>query len=275
MAFVNRPPPPHMNGGFDNAAPLLHLPLSAGGAGPRDGAANVLSVAAPQPQHPFVNAGGVMAGMGGAPGGVPPRGQNGSPQQNLLARLGILPNQQERKPSPKNMDGPMGGFDRAGMPNDLRMPMPQQHYGAGPPSALNRGAYGSPVDDRFEPAVGATMSNDGRYPLGQGQGGPSAASSNFGPSPVGGSNPAHNLAAKGSRLAKFFEKPRGAGDVSPASMHSSGMGSMDGSISGRGGIVTPPYQFENNNKNQGIPDLLALLQSSSLQGSQSQVSRIF
>jgi len=274
MAFMNRQPPPHMNGGFDNAAPLLHLPLSAGaGAGPRDGSGTVLSVAAPQPQQSAMNLGGSMAGMGGAPAGVQHRGQNGSPQQNLLARLGILPNQQERKASPKTMDGPVGGFDRPGVPNELRMPMPQQHYGSGPPSGLNRGAYGSPVDDRFEP-LSATMSNDGRFPLGQGQNG-SAASSNFGPSPVGGNNPAQNLSAKGSRLAKFFENSRGAGEdmISPASMHSSGMGSMDGSMSGRGGIVTPPYQqFENNNKNQVNPDLLALLQSTNLHGSQPQVS---
>jgi hypothetical protein len=60
--------------------------------------------------------------------------------------------------------------------------------------------------------------------------------------------------------------------ISPASMHSSGMGSMDGSMSGRGGVVTPPYQqFENNTKNQAMPDLLALLQSTNLHGPQSQV----
>ena len=265
--FVNRQPPPHMNGGYENNnAPLLHLPMSSGaGAGPRDGSMNVLSVAAPQPQQPTMNMGG-MTGMGGAPH----RGANESPQQNLLARLGILGNQ-ERKPSPKTMDGP-GGFERPGMGADLRMPMPQQHYGTGPPSALNRSAYASPVDERFEP-MSATLSNDGRF---GGQNG-STASSNFGPSPVGGNNPAQNMSAKsnrleGSRLAKFFDNPRGAGEdmVSPASMHSSGMGSMDGSMSGRGGIVTPPYQFDNN-KGQGMPDLLALLQSTGLHGAQSQV----
>ncbi|KIM32657.1 hypothetical protein M408DRAFT_6159 [Serendipita vermifera MAFF 305830] len=264
--FMNRQPPPHMNGGYEsnNAAPLLHLPMSSGpGAGPRDGSMNVLSVAAPQPQPSGIN----MAGMPGM-GGGPHRGTNESPQQNLLARLGILTNQ-ERKPSPKTMDGPGGGgFERPGMNTDLRMPMPQQNYGSGPPSAMSRSAYGSPVDERFEP-MGQT---DGRYSMNHSQA-PSSNSSNFGPSPVGGNNPAQNLSAKGSRLAKFFENPRGGAGgedmVSPASMHSSGMGSMDGSMSGRGGIVTPPYQFDNN-KNQGMPDLLALLQGSNLHGSQSQ-----
>lgn len=265
-AFMARQPPPHMNGVYDNnAAPLLHLPMSSGpGAMPRDGSMNVLSVAAPQPQQPGMNMGGI-SGMGGGP----QRASNESPQQNLLARLGIL-NNQERKPSPKTMDGP-GGFERPGMGADLRMPMPQQPYGSGPPSALNRSTYGSPVEERFEP-MSATHSNDGRFSVNQN--GSSNASSNFGPSPVGGNNPAHNLSAKGSRLAKFFENPRGGpgGEdmVSPASMHSSGMGSMDGSISGRGGIGTPPYQFDNN-KSQGMPDLLALLQGTNLHGAQSQV----
>lgn len=75
------------------------------------------------------------------------------------------------------------------------------------------------------------------------------------------------LSAKGSRLAKFFDNPRGD-DISPsAAMHGPGSNVMPPpGHQNRNGIVTPP-QFDNS-KNQGMPDLLALLQGAQPQGNQ-------
>ncbi|KAG8827958.1 hypothetical protein FRC17_007664 [Serendipita sp. 399] len=252
-SFGNRQPPPHMNS--TDHAPLLHLPASAGaGAGPKDGSLNVLSVLAPQPHAPSVNPGAV----GGT--GVISRLQNASPQQNLLSRLGIL-NPNERKGSPKNMDT---GYDR--VPNtDLRMPLPQQYPGSGPPSAISRDSYGSPANERFETH---SASGDVRYGMGHAS---NSSTSSFGPSPVGGVNPTSNLAAKGSRLAKFFDNTRGEEMVSPNAMHGSVMGGIPpNGLQERSGLVTPP-QYDN--KSQGATDLLALLQGASLHGPQ-QVNRI-
>lgn len=259
------PGPMNMSNNVLDSAPLFHLPASAGAnAGPKDGSVNVLSVITPQSQQQQM-----MANMGGM-GGMPTRAQNASPQQNLLARLGIIQQQQqERKPSPKIMDGAGIGVGAGG--TDLRMPMPQQHYGSGPPSAssasamsMGRGAYGSPVDDRFEPL--SAVSGDGRFSINQAQQQQhqqqpgSSTSSNYGPSPVGGANPnlAHTLSAKGSRLAKFFDNSREDGMAphgGPPGVNMGGMGMM-----GRHDMVTPPNQFDGD-KGQGMSDLLALLQS--------------
>lgn len=244
--FANRPMPPHMNIG----GPLLHLPASAGAnAGPRDGNVNVLSVVSPQPQ---AGAGPINA-VGGQ--GMVPRVQTESPQQNLLARLGILGGGQDRKPSPKMAEP---GYDRGMVPGDVRMPMPQQHYGAGPPG-FGRDPYASPATDRFDP-------NEARYGMGHASTS-STSSSTFSPSPVAGNNPSMVLSAKGSRLAKFFDNPRGD-DISPsAAMHGPGSNVMPPpGHQNRNGIVTPP-QFDNS-KNQGMPDLLALLQGAQPQGNQ-------
>lgn len=270
-SFLQRAQPPHMmsvnSGGPDGASvPIFHLPASAGAAGAsKDPNVNVLSVLAPQPQQSSMN----LGGMGGAgqinPGGVgmAARQQTTSPQQNLLARLGILGDAQGRKASPKQMDNIPGGYERGLGGPDLRMPMPQQPYrmegGNLGPSGPARGSYGSPVDDRFEQhpqPLSATHSNDGRFSIhnmNQSQPGSASASNNsFGPSPVGGANPAYALSAKGSRLAKFFESARGGEEaVSPPSMHAPNMGPSH--MQGRPGLMTP-HQHDDSK------DLLTLLQ---------------
>ncbi|KAG8785346.1 hypothetical protein FRC15_001565 [Serendipita sp. 397] len=252
-AYAHRPPPPHMN--VNDHAPLLHLPASAGaGAVPKDGNLNVLSVLAPQPHATSVNSGP----MGAV--GLTSRVQNASPQQNLLSRLGIL-NPQERKGSPKTVEG---GYDR-GSNTDLRMPLPQQYAGSGPPSAISRDSYASPANERFETHSAA---GDVRFGMGHAS---NSSTSSFGPSPVGGSNPTSNLAAKGSRLAKFFDNTRGEEMTSPGAMHGSVMGGVGpNGLQDRSGLVTPP-QFDH--KGQGAPDLLALLQGASLHGPH-QVNRV-
>lgn len=279
VPFGNRQPPPHLSGVHSlgpnvvqqlnanlDSAPLFHLPASAGGVGPKDGNVNVLSVISSQQQQSL--------DMNMAVGG-PSRGQNASPQQNLLARLGIL--QQDRKASPKTMEGP----------GDLRMPMPQQHFNSGPPSASlptpgSRGQYGSPVDERLENMSDRYSIKDDVHRGGPNQPG-SSSSSNYGPSPVGGSNPGTapgvSLSAKGSRLAKFFETP---GDgVSPQSSHShtgpAGMGGLGGGLgggimgppSGRHDVISSPHSHQFEDPKGQMPDLLALLQGASL--SQQQV----
>ncbi|PVF97574.1 hypothetical protein CPB86DRAFT_759973 [Serendipita vermifera] len=250
-SFAGRQPPPHMSATYDSA-PLFHLPASAG-AGPMDGNMNALSVVAPQPQHST----GLNAAMG-----LPSRIQNVSPQQqNLLARLGIL-GSQERRSSPKTMD-----VGAAGM-SEPRMPVSQQQqYGINQLPSSNRNTFTSPVNDRFDPQ-NATFSSDGRFNMTHNPPSSAASSGSFGPSPVGGANPAHSLSAKGSRLAKFFDNPREDAFSSP-SLASPPISSANANGVPTRSMVTPPSQFDDN-KNQVMPDLLALLQGANLHGNQSQ-----
>jgi hypothetical protein len=252
-SFAGRPPPPHMNTSYDST-PLFHLPASAG-AGPMDGNMNALSVVAPQPQHST----GLNTGMG-----LPPRIQNVSPQQqNLLARLGIL-GSQDRRASPKTVDINTSGISEPRMP----IPQQQQQYGINQLSSTNRTSFTSPVNDRFEPQ-NVAFGGDGRFAMTHNPPSSAASSGSFGPSPVGGANPAHSLSAKGSRLAKFFDNPRDETFSSP-SIVSPAMSSASANGMPTRSMITPPNQFEEN-KNQGVPDLLALLQGANLHGNQPQV----
>lgn len=204
--------------------PLFHLP---GSSGQQEGSA--LTVLAPQPRPP--NA----MGQGSRP-------NNSSPQQGLLSRLGILESQVTNQPKP-------GAYDRVGQNViDNRLPH-QQHYGT-PSFGRGNGPVG--YDERIDPLT-AISNKDGRYSQPQ-----SATSSTFSPSPVGGSNPSHVLAAKGSRLAKFFDSP-GEGIVSPPLQQSGNQ------MHGRPSIPpqTPPIQMDDSR-----PDLLAYLRDSQQQTTQ-------